>query len=279
MSGIIRRGQSRQVAADAGGSQQVSHDEIDRTITSVPDSKTEDLYSRVVPLQAQQAMAWRRSAKWSRRLASAALAVGFAEAVAITVLLPLEKITPVYVYLDRFGVPNTANALSELPADHRIAGIDALLWQYLLNREHYSPSEADQSYATVSAMSAETVKQQYQKWVNPKLNAQSPASKLGAHGFIRVYRLNSSWLSHADDYTSGVYQIHFCRLVAPEGQTATAQRMVATLRYQLVDTIPLWERLTINHAGLIVTEYPGPETEGADLKLVSSPGGDNPCGR
>jgi type IV secretory pathway component VirB8 len=252
---------------------------IDLRVVPVPASQAEDLYRSVVPLQAQQAMMWRRAAKRGRWLAYGALAVCFAEAIAITGLLPTEKITPVFIYLDKFGVAQTTSALSELPASHRIAGMDALLWQYLANREHYAPSEADQSYNIVSAMSTETVKQQYQKWVNPKLNDQSPASKLGAHGFIRVYRINSSWLSHADDYTTGTYQVHFCRLVAPEGQTATAQRMVATLRYQLVETVPLWERLTINYAGLIVTEYPGPETEGADLKLVSSPGGDNPCGR
>ena len=252
---------------------------VDTTAALVPESQTEDLYSRVVPLQAQQARIWRGAARWSRWLAGVALMGVFAEAVTITALLPLEKITPVFVYLDRFGVATTANAISELPTDHRIAGIDALLWQYLANREHYSPSEADQSYNIVSAMSVESVKQQYQKWSNPALNDKSPAKILGAHGFVRVYRINSAWLSHTDDYTGGVYQVHFCRLVAPEGQTATAQRMVATMRYQLVDTIPLWERLTINYAGLIVTEYPGPEAEGADLRLVVSPGSDNPCGR
>ena len=254
-------------------------DTIDVTVAPVPERRLEELYSQVVPLQAQQAMAWRRTAKWSRRMAIAAMALAFSEAVAITALLPMERVLPVFVYLDKFGVSNTANAISELPADHRIAGIDALLWQYLANREHYAPSEADQSYAIVSAMSSEVVKQQYQKWANPTLNDQSPAKKLGEHGFIRVFRINSSWLSHADDYTSGVYQIHFCRLVAPEGQTATAQRMVSTLRYQLVDTVPLWERLTVNYAGVIVTEYPGPEMEGADVKYVSGFGGDNPCGR
>jgi type IV secretion system protein VirB8 len=278
MPRLLRRGQPRKVAADVRGFTQVS-DAIDLRVVPVPDSQLEDLYRRVVPLQAQQALIWRRAAKRGRWLAYCALAVAFAEAIAITALLPLEKIIPVFLYLDKFGAAQTTTTVSELPADHRIAGMDALLWQYLANREHYAPSEADLSYTVVSAMSTEVVKQQYQKWVNPKLNSLSPASKLGAHGFIRVYRINSAWLSHADDYTSGVYQIHFCRLVAPEGQAATAQRMVATLRYQLVDTIPLWERLTINYAGMIITEYPGPETEGADLKIVSSPGDDNPCGR
>jgi hypothetical protein len=29
---------------------------------------------------------------------------------------------------------------------------------------------------------------------------------------------------------------------------------------------------------MIITEYPGPETEGADLKIVPNAGDDNPCG-
>jgi type IV secretion system protein VirB8 len=256
-----------------------SVNDISTQVIAVPDTRTEDLYSRVVPLQAQQAMLWRRVAKRRQWLLGGALAACFAQAVAVTALLPLEKIIPVFIYLDQFGMPQTANAPSDLPADHRVAGIDALLWQYLRNREHYAPSEADQSYKIVSAMSAETVKQQYQKWANPKLNPQSPATKLGANGFIRIFRIDSSWVSHADDYTSGVYQIRFCRLVAPEGQTATAQRMSATLRYQLVDSIPIWERLTENYAGLIVTEYPGPEAEGTNLRLVPNPVEDNPCAR
>jgi type IV secretion system protein VirB8 len=252
---------------------------IDTRVVPVPDIQTEDLYRSVIPLQAQQAKLWRQSARRWRGMVIGALALGIAEAVAITALLPLQKVMPVFVYLDKFGLPETTSAISDLPVDHRIAGIDALLWQYLKNREHYSPSEADGSYNIVSAMSVQSVKDQYQKWVNPKLNDHSPAKLLGAHGFVRVYRINSAWLSHDDDYSNGVYQIHFCRLVAPEGQTATAQRMVATLRYQLVDTVPLWERLSINYAGLIVTEYPGPEAEGSDVKLVANPGGDNPCAR
>jgi type IV secretory pathway component VirB8 len=251
--------------------------DIDVRVAPVPESQTEDLYRQVVPMQAQQAMLWRRASKRSRWGLWAAAAVCFAEAVTITALLPLEKTVPVFVYLDKFNVQQTANTMSDLPADHRIAGIDALLWQYLENREHYAPSEADRSYEIVSAMSATNVKQQYQKWANPKLNPDSMAKKLGPNGYIRVSRLNSAWLSHNDDYTTGVYQIHFCRLVVPEGQTATAQRMVASLRYQLVDSIPLWERLTINYAGLIVMEYPGPETEGADVKVVPNPGGVDPC--
>lgn len=257
----------------------MSDEEIDTRVVPIPESRTEDLYRSVVPIQAEQARLWRGIAKRRQWMLGAALMVCFAEAVAITALLPLEKITPVFVYLDRFGMTQTANALSELPADRRVAGVDALLWQYLSNREHYAPSEADQSYAVVSAMSTEAVKQQYQKWANPKLNPQAPAVKLGQNGFIRVYRINSSWLSHAEDYSAGVYQIHFCRLVAPEGQTATAQRMVETIRYQLVDTIPLWERLTVNYAGVMVTEYPGPETEGTDVKFIGGFGGDNPCVR
>src|SRR5471030_1863956 len=124
MPWLLRGGQPRQVAAELRGSAQVS-DAIDLRVVPVPDSQAEDLYRGVVPLQAQQALLWRRAAKRGRWLAYGALAVGFAEAIAITALLPLEKIIPVFVYLDKFGAAQATAALSELPADHRIAGIDA----------------------------------------------------------------------------------------------------------------------------------------------------------
>jgi type IV secretory pathway component VirB8 len=122
------------MAANFRGACAMNDNDIDTTVAPVPDSLTEDLYRRVVPLQAQQARSWRRAAKWSRWMAGAFCAVALAEAMAITALLPTEKVMPVFVYLDKFNVAQSTNVLSELPADHRIAGIDALLWQYLEDR-------------------------------------------------------------------------------------------------------------------------------------------------
>src|SRR6202000_1042960 len=118
------------VAPIASGSAEVSA-AIDARIVAVPDNKVEDLYASVIPLQAQQARLWRQSARRWRGMVMATIALGIAEAIAITALLPAQKIQPVFLYLDKFGLQQTATSVSDLPVDHRVAGIDALLWQYL----------------------------------------------------------------------------------------------------------------------------------------------------
>lgn len=251
--------------------------DIDTTVLPIPQSELEKHYASVVPMQTAQAKLWRDAYRGRRWRELALVFAVVAEAIAIAFLVPNQHYVLVFSYLSRAGVQDTSTAFSTLPPDQRVAGIEALLWQYAKLREHYSAPEADNDYAIVSAMSAENVKQQYQKWANPKLNPNAPANKLGKEGSIRVYRNGGAFISHSPDYDTGVYQVRFCRVVAPDGQTPTAQRWNVSVSYQLVDTIPLWERLVINHAGVIVTEYPGPETEGAGPKAVPAVGTGNPC--
>lgn len=244
----------------------------------VTEANKDQLYAGAIGLQAAQAKLWREAYNGRRWRERALMGVIVALAGAICVLVPNQHYVLVFSYLTRSGVQDTATALSTLPADQRVAGIVALLWQYVRYREHYAASEAEESYSIVSAMSAEDVKQQYQKWSNPKLNKDAPANKLGTTGFIRVYRESGSgFVKHSPDYDTGNYLVRFCRMIVPPGQTATAQRWSVNFSYQLVDTIPLWERLVLNHAGVIVTEYPGPESEGAGPKAVPAPGGGDPC--
>jgi type IV secretion system protein VirB8 len=250
---------------------------IDTRAMLVPESETVELYRQVVAIQAQQALSARRSAKRRLWMLGGLCAVCLGQGAALTALYPLREVVPDFIYVNQMGVTDTATALSDLPATAHQAAVEAELWSYLRNREHYAASEADQSYDVVSAMSSAMVKKQYQQWANPKFNPHALASILGKDGAVRIYRINGSWLSHAPDYLSGVYQLQFCRLVEPKDQTATALRMSATLRYQVVDTIPYWERVTSNPIGLIVTEYPGPEIQSPSEKMVPAPGEVNPC--
>ena len=251
--------------------------DVDQRVVALPPSQAEAHYAGVVSMQAAQARVWRDAWKRGRWRDIALTVAVVAEAVAISFLVPNQHYITIFSYLNPSGVHDTATAISTLPADQRIAGIEALLWQYLRFREHYAPSEAENSYNIVSAMSSEHVREQYQKWANPINNPKAPAITLGKTGFIRVYRENGTFIRHSADYATGVYQIRFCRLVAPEGQTPFAQRWSDTFSYQLADSIPLWERVTFNHAGLVVTEYPGPESEGAGPKTVMATGGEHPC--
>lgn len=227
-------------------------------------------YAGVVAFQAQQARIWKRSSRRAWTAAGGMFVLSIVLGAAILVMLPLKRVVPVFVYLNEAGLLDTTTAISDLPPSTKAAGIEALLWQYLRHREHYAPSEAAESYEIVSAMSGDTVRQQYQAWANPVANKASPAAILGDRGFIRINRISGAWLSHAPDYSSGVYQIRYCRTVSQENVPPVQQRMIETIGYVTVRAVPLWERVTFNHAGVIVTEYPGPETEG-------SPGAPHPC--
>jgi type IV secretion system protein VirB8 len=250
---------------------------VDPRALLVPDDETMALYRHVVAFQAHQALTDQRRVKRYRWMLGGAGAIILGLSAAVTALYPLREVVPDFIYIGHLGVTDTATALSDLPATARQAAVEAELWSYLREREHYAPSEAAQSYDIVSAMSSATVKRQYQDWANPKLNPQSPATVLGKGGAIRIYRMNGSWLTHTPDYLSGVYQIQYCRLVEPENQTASAIRMTATLQYRVVTTIPFWERVTSNPIGLIVTEYPTPEIVSPTIKLVPVPGEASPC--
>lgn len=243
----------------------------------------ESHYAQVVPMQAAQANLWRRSyngSKWRERASYAVIA---AQAVAIFMIAGSYKVITTFVYLDKFGMPNTdAHLISELPVDHRLAGIDAILWNYTRLREHYVASTADDDYHIVSAMSADKVREQYQQWANPKFNPKNaPAVQVGQHGYIKLFRENggSAWIAHNEDYTKGVYQITFCRLIVADGKPATAEKMVETMNYTTLADVPLWVRMDFNYAGAFITAYPGPETVGTGVKLVSNIGSDNPCDR
>jgi type IV secretion system protein VirB8 len=227
-------------------------------------------YAGVVAFQAQQARSWKRSSRRAWTAASGMFALNIVLAGALFEMMPLKQVVPVFAYLDEAGLLDTTTAISDLPPSTRVAGIESLLWQYLRHREHYAPSEAGQSYEVVSAMSDDTVRRQYQKWANPRDNKAAPAAVLGDHGFIRIDRISGAWVSHTPDYSSGVYEIRYCRTVARDNEEPVQQRMIETIGYVTVRAVPLWERVTFNHAGVIVTEYPGPETEG-------SPGAPHPC--
>lgn len=190
--------------------------------------------------------------------------------VAIVEMMPLKTIVPVYGFANEAGLFDTTTEISDLPPSTQVAGIEAMLFNYLRDREGFAPSEADQAYARVSELSSDTVKQQYQNDANVKFNPQAPAKLLGPNGFIRINRLGANWVQHADDYSTGIYQIHFCRTVVRQDQPTVRQRLQATLAYEMLSRVPLEQRITFNPAGIVITEYPGAREEGAQ-------GVANPC--
>jgi type IV secretory pathway component VirB8 len=229
----------------------------------VEKTETERLYERAVSFQATDA---RRQRRYNRMLASVSagsIVLNIALTTAICVMLPLKTIQPIYGFMNEAGLFDTTTEISDLPPSAQVTGIEALLWNYLRDREGFAPSEADQNYDTVSKLSSDVVKAQYQGDANTKFNPQAPAKLLGPNGYIRINRLSANWIRHADDYSSGTYQIHFCRTIVRQEAPTAQQRLQAVITFDTVSKVPLEQRITINPAGLIITEYPGAREEGA----------------
>lgn len=233
------------------------------------DDPLEKLYSQAVSFQAIDARRQRRFDNYRTRCLIGSAILNVTLVAAVVEMLPLKTIQPIYGFTNEAGLFDTTTEISDLPPSVQIAGIESILWNYLRDREGFAPSEADQAYDVVSRLSSDIVKAQYQSDANPKLNPNAPAKLLGPNGFIRINRLSANWIQHADDYASGIYQIHFCRTVVRQEMPPARQRLQANITFEMISHIPLEQRITFNPSGIVVTEYPGAREEGA--------GGANPC--
>lgn len=245
------------------------NDRVD-TLPATHDDRLEALHRQTVSFQAIQAHAWRKSARRSGAGFAVSMALNVVLCGTIYAMMPLKEIKPVYAFYNEAGFPDSTMVLSDLPHDKQVAATEALLWQYVRDREGYAPSEAESDYNIVSELSSDDVKKQYQDWANAKINPNAPAKFLGPNGFIRINRLGSDWVSHNDDYSRGIYSIRFCRVVVLPNKPVIMQRMTANVAFETVKSVPLVQRITSNWVGIVVTEYPGPREDGAE-------GAVNPC--
>jgi len=174
---------------------------------------------------------------------------------ALDQLIPTVRVVPVFAWARPDGTIDSAVTTSELPASIGQAEVRAALWRYVVERESYSWTEAKTEYDIVSAMSASTVRDAYQRAVNGR-NPASPMARYGKAGTVRIEYLSSS-LS-GDQYT-----VHFTRSVQTDDAALPVRsRWTATFDYRTRNAVPLAERLTFNPTGVLVTSYPGPEQEG-----------------
>lgn len=187
--------------------------------------------------------------------------VALAEAGGILAMLPLVRVVPVFVYTHRDGSFQSSVTMSTLPGTLNEANIRALLWQYVVERESYMYGDARYRYDVVSGMSATHVRDQYQAWANAA-NPNSYLAKLGRHADITLGYLDSGWVSHAEEFSTGVYEIRFERVVRPTEGGAQAQKFKVRFEFVKLDSLPLIQRVTVNPSGIQVTDYPGPEPLG-----------------
>lgn len=187
--------------------------------------------------------------------------VALAEAGGIISMLPLVRVVPVFVHTRPDGTFQTSVTMSTLPGTLNEANIRALLWQYVVERESYMYGDARYRYDVVSGMSGAHVRDQYQAWANAA-NPNSYLAKLGRRADITLGYIDSGWVSHAEDFSTGVYEVRFERVIRPAEAGPQAQKFKTRFEFVKVDSLPLIQRITVNPSGIQVIDYPGPEPLG-----------------
>jgi type IV secretory pathway component VirB8 len=173
--------------------------------------------------------------------------------------IPLQRLLPVFFYQRPDGVVETAITTDMLPADLSDANIQAWLWQYVLNRESYSWTEADGNHHVVNAMSSVPVRDAYNAWFNGK-NPQSYMAVYGQRGIIRVALREVTQFSRAHDGQPGNITFHFDRLVTVEGEPKQkVQVWTVTLQFiqDYTRGFTLQDIKSFNPSRVLVTAYPG----------------------
>jgi type IV secretion system protein VirB8 len=223
---------------------------------AVPESQMERYYSDVLSFQASRARAARRGSRAAWTFGTVMLAINGALAFGLMSVLPVVRLVPVFIYPHADGTVDSSVSLSQLPISQQDAVVQSELWQYTMLREGYTSDTANYAYNVVSAMSASSVRAQYQAWFNYP-NPESPQVRLGKRGTITVERVSGSYIA------GDVYRIEFRKTITFEDAKPVTSRWITTLHFTRTDTVPATQRVQFNPAGVIVTAYPGSEQVGA----------------
>ncbi|QCJ00980.1 type IV secretion system protein VirB8 [Agrobacterium larrymoorei] len=206
-----------------------------------------DHYNEVKAFQSARARSSRRVSRALAALAIIALAGNLAQAFAIAVMVPLNKLVPVYLWVRPDGTVDSEVSISRLPETQEQAVVNASLWEYVRLRESYTADTAQYAYDLVSSFSAPTVRQDYQQYFNYP-NPSSPQIIIGKRGKLEAEHISSNELM------PGVQQLRYKRTLIMEGQSPIVTTWTATVHYETVADLPGRLRLT-NPGGLIITSY------------------------
>ncbi|MBY5827836.1 type IV secretion system protein VirB8 [Rhizobium leguminosarum] len=204
-------------------------------------------YKEVESFQTKRAKSAYRLSRLALVVAVVATLGNVAQGFAIAVMVPMEKLVPVFLWVREDGTIDSEIAISRLPATQEQAVINSVLWQYVRLREGYTFDTAQYAYDFISNLSNATVRQEYQQYFNYP-NPGSPQVTLGKRGRLQVEHISSN------EIAAGVQQIRYKRTLVIEGQTPVSSTWTATIRYEKEAILPAKQRLD-NPAGLIISAY------------------------
>jgi type IV secretion system protein VirB8 len=209
-------------------------------------------YKQVESFQAERNRRARRSSRIAWSIAGVALAANAALGIAVASMLPLQRLVPLYIWLDRDGVAHDAVSMSDLPATQSQAVIRAAIWQYVRDRESYDFADARYRYDVVSLMSAPDVRDAYQHWFLAHTNPQSPQVTVGRKGQIDTAMVGLSFVRPQ------VALVRYRKTVLMYGETPTTTAWESTVGFAVIDKLPASARLA-DPGGILVTNYQSSE--------------------
>jgi type IV secretion system protein VirB8 len=227
--------------------------DIKTMATPVDNERLTSYYRDVESFQATKARSARRWERVAWTIAGVSLVANLALAVAVASMLPLERLVPIYLWLQPDGTVHSTTQLSNIPPTQSRALLRAAIWQYVRDRQSYDFADAKYRYDVVSLMSAPTVMSEYQRWFLDKSpSSSSPQIKQGRKGQVSVSLVNMSFVRRH------VALVRYRRTVLMYGSDPVTTTWTATVGFRMASKLPLDERLA-DPGGLIVTNYQNSE--------------------
>jgi type IV secretion system protein VirB8 len=181
------------------------------------------------------------------------IAVGLTVAVAVLAgavfaMIPLQRqiIVPIVMHSD--GSSEVAWSWRDVLASDKAAIITGALWYYIVCREGYNWHDGRKYYDTVSAMSAQNVRDDYQKWFLYAKDS-SPQFTIGRHGDITIQPDGDELSNDAP-----VARFYFWRIEHIDGEVPRKTRWTATIDYRVNVPVPGPTHL-FDPEGIVVVSY------------------------
>lgn len=227
--------------------------ESKRMATPIDNDRLAGYFRDVESFQASKARGARRWGRVAWSIAGVSLVANLALAFSVASMLPLERLVPIYLWLQPDGTVHSTTQLSNIPPTQSRALLRAAIWQYVRDRQSYDFADARYRYDVVSLMSNPTVMNDYQRWFLDKSSSStSPQITVGQKGQVNVHMVNMSFVRRH------VALVRYRRTVLMYGSDPVTTTWTATVEFRLASRLPLSDRLA-DPGGLIVTNYQNSE--------------------
>jgi type IV secretion system protein VirB8 len=215
----------------------------------VNDRHLTEYFDEAKTFQQERARGAVRSSRIAWAIAGAAMVGNLALGISVAAMLPLQRLTPLYLWVQKDGTVDSAVSMSDLPRTESAAVERTAVWQYVRNRESYDFADARYRYDLVSLMSSQSARDQYQKWFLAKgEDSGSPQLKYGKRGQIDVELISMSFVR---PYTA---LVRFRQSAYLYGEAPKTTTWTATVGFEVVERLPASARVT-NPGGVIITSY------------------------